>query len=358
MSPTRPDSAERPRPEGWAIGLRVWVERAGEAILGPGRLELLQAIDQHHSISTAARRMGMSYRRAWELVQSINQAAGEPLVTAATGGVHGGGAQLTPLGNWAVSVFQEVQTSLRQTAVGLAARLREDGQPATLHVTAAVSLAEVLGQLLTDFAVRTTGVRVRAIYGASDELADHLLAGAPGDVFLTADLRQLERLRAADLLEGDQQVPLAENGLAAIGAVGGKVSVRRPADLGGVRRIALAEPDCPLGCYTRAYLEGLNLFEALRPRAVWVENSGAAVTAVRAGVAELALVYSSDAARAEGCRTLFRVRRPATPIRYHGAVLRRSQDATLAGRLLTFLTSPLSARSWRRCGFLPVQDRD
>src|SRR5271165_3698175 len=84
--------------DGWGVDLRVWVERAGQTILGPGRLELLEGIDRHHSISAAARHMGMSYRHAWEMVQQINEAAGEPLVTASTGGVKGGGAQLSPLG--------------------------------------------------------------------------------------------------------------------------------------------------------------------------------------------------------------------------------------------------------------------
>src|SRR5579862_650779 len=95
--------------QGWSIGLRVWVECAGQAILGEGRLELLEGIDRWHSISAAARHMGMSYRRAWVLVQSINNAAGEPLVTAAPGGSQGGGAQLTDLGRWAIGIFREVQ---------------------------------------------------------------------------------------------------------------------------------------------------------------------------------------------------------------------------------------------------------
>jgi hypothetical protein len=51
--------------EGWTIGLRVWIERAGQAILGQGRAELLDGIERWHSISAAARQLGMSYRHAW-----------------------------------------------------------------------------------------------------------------------------------------------------------------------------------------------------------------------------------------------------------------------------------------------------
>ena len=89
----------------WTVGIRVWVERAGHAVLGKGRLELLEAIDRWHSISAAARQMEMSYRRAWLLVQSANESAGVPLVVAEAGGSHGGGARLTPFGQRAVAIF-------------------------------------------------------------------------------------------------------------------------------------------------------------------------------------------------------------------------------------------------------------
>src|SRR5262249_35133788 len=148
-----------------------------------------------------------------------------------------------PLGRWAVGTFRDVQGQLLQTATGLLPRLREHAPSTALHVVAAVSLEEAVGQLLTEFGLQAPGARVRAVYGASDELADHLLAGAPGDLFLTADPRQLERLRAANLVHEDQPVPLAENGLAAICPDSGDLAVRRPADLArGDWRVALAEP--------------------------------------------------------------------------------------------------------------------
>src|SRR6516162_10034484 len=79
----------------WSVGMRVWLERRGVAVLGKGRLELLEAIDRHQSISAAARHLGMSYRHAWMLIQATNDAAGRDLVTTAAGGHHGGGATLT-----------------------------------------------------------------------------------------------------------------------------------------------------------------------------------------------------------------------------------------------------------------------
>jgi molybdenum ABC transporter molybdate-binding protein len=179
-------------------------------------------------------------------------------------------------------------------------------------------------------------------------------------LFLTADPRQLDRLRAGRLLAPGAPTLLAGNTLAAIGAADRPVAVRKPADLRGpaVFRLALADPKCPLGGYTRAYLEGLRLYDILSSQALEVDNSRAVLAAVRAGRADVGLVYGSDATCAAGCRVLFRVRRPPAPIRYAAAVLAHGQHQKQALDLLRFLTSRAASARFRRCGFLPVPDHD
>ena len=66
--------------------------------IGPGKADLLESIAETGSISAAAKRMGMSYRRAWLLVDTMNRCFRTPLVTAAKGGRRGGGARVTPQG--------------------------------------------------------------------------------------------------------------------------------------------------------------------------------------------------------------------------------------------------------------------
>lgn len=84
----------QPGVAGYDVRVRV---RDGETpVFGPGRVTLLRAIEATGSISAAARRMGMSYRRAWLLVEAMNHEFREPLVTRHIGGVSGGGAALTP----------------------------------------------------------------------------------------------------------------------------------------------------------------------------------------------------------------------------------------------------------------------
>jgi molybdate transport system regulatory protein len=78
--------------------VRISIVFESGARIGPGKAKLLESIRDTGSISAAAREMGMSYKRAWLLLDSMNQAFTEPVVTAAPGGSGGGGATLTPFG--------------------------------------------------------------------------------------------------------------------------------------------------------------------------------------------------------------------------------------------------------------------
>lgn len=81
------------------VECRIRVKRGADIAVGPGKMELLQAIAEAGSISGAARSMKMSYRRAWLLVETMNSCFAQPLVETATGGRAGGGAQLTAQGH-------------------------------------------------------------------------------------------------------------------------------------------------------------------------------------------------------------------------------------------------------------------
>jgi molybdenum ABC transporter molybdate-binding protein len=345
--------------DGWTIGLRVWVERDGLAILGQGRLELLEEINRWHSISAAARHMGMSYRRAWELVQSINAASGESLVQANSGGSQGGGAELTEMGRWAIGIFRAVDQQVRLTAGNALPPLVQPSTTSTLHLAAAASLEEVLREVLGAYALQEPAVQVQAVFGASDELANHIISGAPADVFVTADLCQLERLRAAGLTADGTGVLLATTSLAAITQRDRNSTVALPAHLARPEAgsIALARPESPAGRYTQAYLESTGLLESIAGRAVWVENSRAVVAAIRARQADVGLVYASDAFRAEGCRILFQIRRLPMSVQFSAATVSRSSRPAEAKRLLDFLASVEAAACFRRFGFAPAFKR-
>jgi molybdate transport system regulatory protein len=90
-------------------GLTLRILGRRSPAMGPGRADLLERIEQSGSISAAAREMGMSYRRAWQLIEAINESFSEPLVVKVTGGRKGGGAELTPLGRKVVERFRRME---------------------------------------------------------------------------------------------------------------------------------------------------------------------------------------------------------------------------------------------------------
>ena len=77
--------------------------------LGPGKVKLIEAIGRTGSISAAARELGMSYRRAWVLIDSVNRCFCEPLVETATGGRGGGGTRLTPTCEQVLACYREIE---------------------------------------------------------------------------------------------------------------------------------------------------------------------------------------------------------------------------------------------------------
>src|SRR5215813_2507644 len=84
--------------------------------IGPGKIALLEAIRDTGSISEGAKQIGMSYRRAWVLVDQINGALKKPAVAAATGGRRGGGAKLTPGGEKIISIYRSIEALARRSA--------------------------------------------------------------------------------------------------------------------------------------------------------------------------------------------------------------------------------------------------
>lgn len=86
------------------LGLRLKL-RIGEDSIGPGKAQLLTKIKETGSISAAARDLGINYRRAWFLLETVNKALGQPVVITSKGGRDGGGATLTPAGVALLAAF-------------------------------------------------------------------------------------------------------------------------------------------------------------------------------------------------------------------------------------------------------------
>jgi len=102
------------------LSLRIDLDPGGpDGRIGPGKIALLKAIGETGSISAAARRLDMSYRRAWLLIDALNRLFGAPVVETREGGSGGGGAALTPLGLAVVRTY-DAATAAAAEAAGVA----------------------------------------------------------------------------------------------------------------------------------------------------------------------------------------------------------------------------------------------
>ncbi len=103
------------------ISLRLRVIFADGSMIGPGKADLLERIDRCGSIAAAGREMGMSYKRAWELIGTLNAMFRAPLVESTRGGPGGGGAVLTELGHQVLALYRALES---EAAAGGVERLR------------------------------------------------------------------------------------------------------------------------------------------------------------------------------------------------------------------------------------------
>jgi len=107
-----------------SLGLRLRVVLERDIAIGPGKADLLEGIAATGSISAAAARLGMSYKRAWLLVDTMNRCFRTPLVAAAKGGQSGGGAELTALGAEVLDRYRAMERRASKAAVGDLAALK------------------------------------------------------------------------------------------------------------------------------------------------------------------------------------------------------------------------------------------
>ncbi|MES2180639.1 MAG: winged helix-turn-helix domain-containing protein [Pseudomonadota bacterium] len=97
-----------------SVKIKIQISHGHQIAFGPGKAELLGAINRQGSISAAAKSMNMSYKRAWDLVMVMNASFKEPLVATVVGGPHGGGATLTQFGHHVLQQYLNIQAKSEQ----------------------------------------------------------------------------------------------------------------------------------------------------------------------------------------------------------------------------------------------------
>ncbi len=92
----------------YKIRSRIWIEVDGEILLGEGRVQLLKAIAETGSLSKAAKLLGMSYKKAWSLIDAVNTRAKKPVIATSIGGKKGGGTLLTEYGATLIETYERL----------------------------------------------------------------------------------------------------------------------------------------------------------------------------------------------------------------------------------------------------------
>ncbi len=178
-------------------------------------------------------------------------------------------------------------------------------EPGGLLVFAAASLTESLQELGRKFEAGG-GPKVEFSFAGSNDLARQIQAGAPADVFFSADAAKMDAVEKAGLVRAADRVDLLSNVLVVVVPSSSTAVVKMPQDLVDLPRIAIADPAAvPAGVYAKQWLEGLGLWSKIEPRVVPTLDVRAALAAVETEAAPAGVVYRTDAAVAKKAKVAF-----------------------------------------------------
>lgn len=227
---------------------------------------------------------------------------------------------------------------------------------ANVTVFAAASLKEAMDEQAQQFE-RATGNKVVVSYGASNALAKQIEAGAPADLFISADLEWMDDVDHKNLVMPGTRARLLRNTLVLVAPAASKSALEigpgfpLAAALGN-DRLAMANPDSvPAGKYGKAALEHLGVWRSVEKQVVRAESVRAALALVARGETPFGIVYVTDAKADTGVRVVGTF--PATshpPIVYPAAVISASKSPA-AKPLLDYLRSLPARATWAKYGF-------
>jgi molybdate transport system substrate-binding protein len=172
-------------------------------------------------------------------------------------------------------------------------------------VFAAASLTESLEEIGRAYLAKT-GTAARFSFAASSDLARQIEAGAPADVFFSADTAKMDVLERSGLVRRADRREFLSNALVVVVASSSPVRIEGAGDLAKLPSLALADPDAvPAGIYARQWLEERGAWQALRERVVPTLDVRGALAAVESGAVSAGIVYRTDAAISKKVRVAF-----------------------------------------------------
>lgn len=240
-------------------------------------------------------------------------------------------------------------------AICLAAGVSIPGHAERITVFAAASLTDALNEIGEAYE-HQTGDTISFNFAASSTLARQIEAGAPADIFFSADEAKMDALEQRNLIVGETRRSCLGNTLVVVVPAKDGASIRTVEDLATprVQRLALANPQAvPAGVYAKAFLESQKLWKKVASKVVPTEHVRAALAAVEAGNVDAAIVYGTDAAISKKVKVAITVPRNQGPaISYPVALLKHAPQPEAARRFLDYLASSSADAVFRHYGFV------
>ena len=225
----------------------------------------------------------------------------------------------------------------------------------SILVFAAASLTDSMQALGAAFE-KSSGTRVVFSFGASSDLERQIEAGAPADVFFSADTAKMDALEKAGLVGKDERKEFLSNLLVVVVPAGSTAKIASAKDLAAMPKIALADPaSVPAGVYAKKWLTAAGVWDEVSPKVIPTLDVRAALAAVAGGDVPAGVVYATDAAVGKGTTVAMTVT-DGPPILYSLAALPGSKNRAAAEAFVAFLGGPEARAVFTRRGFRVVSE--
>lgn len=260
------------------------------------------------------------------------------------------------MGDLLATIMRGAGAALGPAALLVAAAVAWPAFAADVGVFAAASLKESMDEQARRFEV-STGNKVVVSYGASNALARQIDAGAPADIFISADVDWMDYLDQRHLLVPGTRTDLLRNALVLIAPKASRATL----DIGpgfpiaaalGDGKLAMANPDSvPAGRYGKRALQALGVWSTVEGRVARAENVRAALVLVSRGEAPLGIVYKTDALAEPAVRVVATFPQSSHPPVVYPAALMAASRSPAAAALLSMLRSADARAVWEKHGF-------
>ena len=224
-----------------------------------------------------------------------------------------------------------------------------------VEVFAASSLTDALKEIAANYE-KNTGDKIIFNFAASSVLDTQIKAGAPADLFFSADEAKMDDLAKQKLVIAESRKDILSNTLVIVVPADSTATLASAADLADPKfaKLALGQPQSvPAGVYAKAYLTKIGIWDKVSARVIPMENVRATLAAVETGNAEAGIVYKTDALISKKVKVAYEVPAADGPaITYPAALVQGSKNAVAAKKFLDYLESPASLKTFENHGFI------